>query len=40
MIDRLGVRPAELVVRGWLANLARPVFESESKLWAASETGD
>ena len=40
MIDRMGEREAELAVRGWLANLARPVFESESKLWIALETGD
>ena len=40
LIDRLGVRETELAVRGWLTNLARPVFESESKLWMALETGD
>ena len=40
LIDRFGVRDTELVVRGWMANLARPVFESEDKLWMALETGD
>ena len=40
MIDRLGVREAEIVVRGWIANLARPVFEAEGKLWMALEAGD
>jgi len=40
LIDRLGVREAELVVRGWMANVSRPVFESESQLWIALEKGD
>jgi iron(III) transport system substrate-binding protein len=40
LIERLGVREAELAVRGWLANLARPVFGTEDKLWIALENGD
>lgn len=40
LIDRLGVRDAEIVVRGWIANLARPVFEAEEQLWLATARGD
>jgi len=40
LIDTLGPHDAELTVRGWVANLARPPFESESKLLGAIETGD
>ncbi|NIA28205.1 MAG: hypothetical protein GWP02_09125, partial [Desulfobulbaceae bacterium] len=32
LIDSMGVRPAEIVVRGWLANLVLPVFEKEDQL--------
>lgn len=32
LIGELGVRPAERVVRGWLANLSLPVFESPADL--------
>ncbi len=39
MIEELGVRPAEIAVRGWIANLARPVFETESDLIAAIQSG-
>ena len=34
-----GVRPAELIVRDWIANLALPAFETEAALLAAVEAG-
>ena len=34
-----GVRPAEIIVRGWIANLALPSFESEQALLQAIEAG-
>ncbi len=34
-----GLRPAELMVRGWIANLALPPFESEAALLQAVEAG-
>lgn len=34
-----GVRPAELIVRGWVANLALPPFESEAALLQALDAG-
>jgi iron(III) transport system substrate-binding protein len=34
-----GVRPAELIVRGWVANLALPPFDSEAALLQAVEAG-
>jgi iron(III) transport system substrate-binding protein len=34
-----GVRPAELIVRGWVANLAFPPFESEAALLQALDAG-
>jgi iron(III) transport system substrate-binding protein len=34
-----GVRPAELIVRGWIANLALPPFDSEVALLQAVEAG-
>jgi iron(III) transport system substrate-binding protein len=40
LIDKLGVREAEVVVRGWVANLARPVFATEDALWLATANGD
>ena len=40
LIDSLGVRPAEIVVRGWMQNLAAPMFELEADLLAAVESGD
>jgi iron(III) transport system substrate-binding protein len=35
LIDEMGVRPAEIVVRGWMDNLAMPVYKSESELLTA-----
>jgi iron(III) transport system substrate-binding protein len=34
-----GLRPAELIVRGWVANLALPPFDSETALLQAIEEG-
>jgi iron(III) transport system substrate-binding protein len=34
-----GVRPAELIVRRWIANLALPPFESEAELLEAVDAG-
>jgi iron(III) transport system substrate-binding protein len=34
-----GLRPAELIVRGWIANLALPPFDSEAALLQAVEAG-
>jgi len=34
-----GVRPAEIIVRGWIQNLASPPFKSESDLMRAIEAG-
>lgn len=39
MIETMGVRPAEIVVRGWIANLGLPVFDTESQLIAAIHSG-
>jgi len=39
LIDTLGQHDAELVVRGWVANLARPPFEADSQLLDAIEDG-
>ena len=39
LIADRGVRPAELVVRGWVANLALPPFDSEAALLQAVEEG-
>lgn len=39
LVDDLGVRPAERVVRAWLANLSEPVFDSGSDLLAAIGAG-
>jgi iron(III) transport system substrate-binding protein len=39
LIRELGVRPAERIVRGWLANLAEPVLESEAALLSAIGAG-
>ncbi len=39
LIEELGVRPAEIVVRGWMQNLAASVFEFESELLEAVESG-
>jgi iron(III) transport system substrate-binding protein len=40
LIDRLGRRPAELVVRGWISNLAEPPFDTEAELVAAIAAGN
>jgi len=40
LIDELGVRDAELVVRGWVANLATPTFDTEEHLLGAIQSGD
>ena len=34
-----GARPAEIIVRGWMQNLALPPFKSESELMRAIEAG-
>jgi len=39
MVSALGVRPAELVVRGWIKNLAAPPFDDEEQLIRAIESG-
>jgi len=39
LIDELGVRPAEIIVRGWLRNLAAPAFDSEQELLDAIASG-
>lgn len=39
LIDELGVRPAEIVVRGWVRNLALPAFETDADLLAAMGAG-
>jgi iron(III) transport system substrate-binding protein len=40
LIDKLGARNAELAVRGWVANLAQPVFAAEEQLLRAIESGN
>ncbi len=40
LIDRHGRRAAELIVRGWVKNLARPPFASEAELVAALAAGE
>jgi iron(III) transport system substrate-binding protein len=40
LIRKLGARQAELAVRGWIANLAMPVFESEEHLLRAMGSGE
>ena len=39
LIRRLGAREAELVVRGWVDNLARPVFATDAELRDALAAG-
>lgn len=39
MIDAIGVRPAEIAVRGWIGNLALPVLDTEAQLIAAIDAG-
>ena len=40
LIDKLGIRETELTVRGWVANLAMPAFNSEQELLHAIGAGD
>jgi len=40
MIESMDVRPAELVVRGWMQNLAKPVVQTEAQVIAAIRAGD
>jgi iron(III) transport system substrate-binding protein len=40
LIDEIGVRNAELAVRGWVANLAVPAFDSEAELLRAFQSDD
>ncbi|MGI9270903.1 MAG: extracellular solute-binding protein [Woeseiaceae bacterium] len=40
LIRKLGARETELAVRGWVANLAQPVFSSEENLMSALTGGD
>lgn len=39
LIEDLGVKPAERLVRGWVRNLALPPFQTEAKLVAALRSG-
>jgi iron(III) transport system substrate-binding protein len=39
LINQLGQRPAEIVVRAWLANLAAPPFADEQAMLAALQAG-
>lgn len=39
LIDKLDVRPAEVVVRGWMANLAHAPFASQGELIEAIRSG-
>jgi len=39
LIETMGVRPAEIAVRGWIGNLALPVFDTEAQLIAAIDAG-
>jgi iron(III) transport system substrate-binding protein len=40
LLQKLGARDTELAVRGWVANLALPPFDSEENLLSALESGD
>jgi iron(III) transport system substrate-binding protein len=40
LIEDLGLKPAERVVRGWMLNMGLPPFETEEELVAALEAGD
>jgi len=40
LIDKLGIRDTELAVRGWVANLATPPFDTEAELLRAVHSGD
>jgi len=39
MIETMGERPAELAVRGWMKNLARPVVDTEAEVIAGILSG-
>jgi iron(III) transport system substrate-binding protein len=39
LISELGVRPTEVMVRGWVRNLALPPFETEAALFRAVDEG-
>jgi iron(III) transport system substrate-binding protein len=39
LIEELGVKPAERMVRAWVRNLALPPFQTEAKLVAALQSG-
>ncbi len=39
LISELGTKPAERIVRGWVRNLALPVYETEAELQAAVDAG-
>lgn len=39
LLDALSMRPTEIAVRGWVANLARPVFADDGTLLQALEAG-
>ena len=39
LVDQLGVRPAEIVVRGWVQNLALPPFRTDEELLQAIADG-
>lgn len=39
LISELGTKPAERVVRGWVRNLALPVYKTEAELQAAVDAG-
>ncbi len=40
LIDEIGIRNTELTVRGWVANLATPPFDTEAELLRAFQSGD
>ncbi len=40
LIRKLGLREAELAIRGWVANLAQPAFDGEEMLLRALESGE
>jgi iron(III) transport system substrate-binding protein len=40
LIADRGLRPAEMLVRGWIANLALPLYEDEQALLQATAAGD
>ena len=40
LIDEIGIRNTELAVRGWVANLAAPAFDTQAELLRAIHSGD